>query len=759
MKNTCVHIIFAILIMASGNDVLYGQQSATINIDLLQPTQDTISKRIYGGFIEFIFDVINGHRGLWAQEIRNRGFDVADNIDSTIAQSWLKYNTGTSSCNWELDSSGYNPNGVYSQKVSVSSFISGKYGIAQKQVYLKSGIQYNFYTYLKGVSISGSVNVSLLDTNQQIIDSINLNSINSNWQKYSGVLSSNYDGDAMLTISFQEQGDLWIDEISLMPSTAVDGVRGEYISPFQVLNPTILRYPGGCFADGAANFWEFAIGDIDKRKSPNWDNNWGAYQRMDFGLHEYIQFCNNTGIEPQITVNFGTRDSVDARNLVEYCNSDSTTFYGSLRKLNGSALPFNIKYWEIGNEQYGTWEIGHTTAVDYATRFKGFSNLMKAVDPTIKIIANGDNLNLTWTDTLLLIAGNNMDLISIHQGIPYIYYNDTLYTDQQVYEAMVASPIYFKKGVEKIEQLLSNYGLNNVDIALTEWWEDYACLQYQPHGNSLETAVYAACLLNVLQQKSYIIKLANRTTFIEILKEDIAPFSFYLSPSSYVLSMYNYYSGDNPVNHSVICPFDSSSAVAGLPAQDTVPLLDVSVTKNVSKIFINVVNRSLSDTISTTINLQSNYTSYQATVRSIRGNSFLTNNNTNHTNITMNLDSMFMISGNTFNYVFPPLSVTGIELNTSVNVEQNISNPNKINIFPNPANQTVTVNFTTAKPENIEMIITDLNGKIVKTIFRENYQPGNHSVNIDVQNYETGNYFLTMRIGEALETRKFAVIK
>lgn len=729
-----------ILLMLSGNNLLYSQQSATINIDLLQPTQDTVSKHIYGGFIEFIGDVINSKRGLWAQELQNRGFDVSETTDSTIARSWLKYNSGSNICNWALDSSGYNPNGVYSQKISVLSFLGGKSGISYK-IFLTSGIQYNFYTYLKGLNISGTITISLLDTSQQIIDSINFNNINSNWQKYSGLLSSNYSGDALLTISFQEQSDLWIDEASLMPLTAIDGVRKEYIDSLEIFNPAIMRYPGGCFADGSANFWEYGIGDIDKRKSPNWDNHWGAYQRMDFGLDEYMQFCINTGIDPQITVNFGTRDSVDARNLVEYANGDTLTYYGNLRKQNGHPDPYNIKYWEIGNEQYGGWEIGHTTAYNYATRFNGFSNQMKSVDSTIKIIANGDYGNIEWTDTLLSVAGNYMDLISVHQGIPYIPGNDTLYTDQQVYEAMVASPLNFKRGVNNIENKLSVQGLNNVHIALTEWWEDFSCPKYGKHDRSLETAIYAAGLLNVQQQKSHIIKLANRTTFCTIFKEYEPPFSFYLSPVAYVLSMYSSFSGDRLVSYSVVSPFVSSPALSGLPAQDTVPLLDVSVTKNDNKIFINVVNRSLFDSISTTINLQGNNTSFQATVRSIQGNSYLATNDTNHTNITICSDTLFIVSGTSFNYVFAPLSVTGIELNldTNTNIEE-LNEKQQCYIYPNPTSGEIIIELPEINDsQNYEFIIYDCIGRNMKTMKIKN------AINVINVNLPNGMYFYQVK--------------
>jgi|GEM_PF-1335752 len=692
-------------------NVLYGQQNAAININLSQSVQDTISKNIYGGFIEFAYDDINGYRGLWAQEIENRGFDAPDTNDSTTAAKWLAFNSDiNNNCVWSLDTSRFNPNGTYSQKVNVISFNSGVCGIGQI-IYIKSGI-YNFYTYLKGNAIDNLVTIAILDSSQNILDTISFSNIDNIWEKYSGSLLLNYEGFGIILFLISEQGEIWFDEASLMPQTALDGVRTEYINQFQTLNPTILRYPGGCFADGAANFWEYSIGDIDKRKSPNWDNFWGNYQRMDFGLHEYIKFCRNMNIEPQITVNFGTRDSIDARNLVEYCNADTTTYYGNLRKQNGSPEPFNIHFWEIGNEQYGSWEIGHTSATEYANRLKGYYNQMKMVDPSIKIIANGDIDNMTWTDTLLLIAGNKMDMISVHKGIPYIPTNDTLYTDEQVYKSMVASSIDFEKSIKIIENKLTILGLTDVKVALTEWWENFYCPKYQKHARTMETAVYVSCMLNVIHRNSYIIALANRTTFGEILKEYYPPFQFYLVPSSYVMSLYSNYSGDVMNNFTVICPTINTDALATIPAQDSVPLIDVSVTTRDSTIFINVANRSLTDDISTVINLTSgNNQSYIATVRSIKSNNYLDNNNINHDSISLMTDSVFSFSSDSFNVVFPAYSVTGIELDIITGIE-NIKTEKHCSIYPNPANNKVTIELKDLKDYNeIEFVLFDITGR------------------------------------------------
>ena len=103
----------------------------------------------------------------------------------------------------------------------------------------------------------------------------------------------------------------------------------------------------------------------------------------------------------------------EAAAWVEYCNGDAHSKYGSMRSANGSPEPFHVRYWEIGNEIWGNWVRGHSDAQTYAKNLNRYVEKMKAVDPSITIIATGDN-DLKWNETVLKLAGKNIDYLSVH---------------------------------------------------------------------------------------------------------------------------------------------------------------------------------------------------------------------------------------------------------------------------------------------------------------------------------------------------------
>lgn len=175
---------------------------------------------------------------------------------------------------------------------------------------------------------------------------------NTEWEKYSidipALLKSN---NVIVEVGLVDDGEIEIDEVSLMPSNNVNGVRKEFFDMFKEWSPGIIRYPGGYFADMDIAHFEYSIGSIDKRKSPlkSWENH---YQRMDFGLNEFISFCRAVNAEPHLVVNLLNGTAQEAANFVEYCNGSSLSTYGAKRAKDGFVEPHNVKYWEIGNEQW-----------------------------------------------------------------------------------------------------------------------------------------------------------------------------------------------------------------------------------------------------------------------------------------------------------------------------------------------------------------------------------------------------------------------
>ena len=190
-----------------------------------------------------------------------------------------------------------------------------------------------------------------------------------------------------------------------------------------------LRFPGGCLAHKYN--WRNAIGP--KADRPKTTSIWGHSHTYQFGLEEFVEFCRQVGAEPIVTVSYFTGGPSDAADLVEYCNGSVNSNYGRLRKSHGYASPFNIKYWEIGNEvMHGTKEphrdlpLDAVSPIQYAKQFKSFVSLMKKKDTGIQIGAVAveiglkalDSFGMYWNQNLVNHAQEYIDFMILHSYLP-----------------------------------------------------------------------------------------------------------------------------------------------------------------------------------------------------------------------------------------------------------------------------------------------------------------------------------------------------
>ena len=172
-----------------------------------------------------------------------------------------------------------------------------------------------------------------------------------------------------------------------MPADNVQGFRAEVIAALKQLHSGVYRFPGGNFV--SAHEWRDAVGDPDKRP-PIMDPVWHAVQPNDVGTDEFLTLCRLLDVEPYITVNAGFGDAWSAAELVEYTNGAVTTPMGRWRAANGHPQPYNVKFWGIGNEPWGKYQMGVTMAVaQWEVKHNLFARAMRRVDPTIKLIAGG----------------------------------------------------------------------------------------------------------------------------------------------------------------------------------------------------------------------------------------------------------------------------------------------------------------------------------------------------------------------------------
>lgn len=194
------------------------------------------------------------------------------------------------------------------------------------------------------------------------------------------------------------------------PTADEEGFRQDVLELARGLKLGVIRYPGGNFVSGYN--WEDTIGPKESRPVRQ-ELAWGTIESNQFGLHEFVSWCRKIGAEPYMAINLGTRGVDAARNIVEYCNHPGGTTWSDLRRKNGAEEPFGIKYWGLGNEMGGSWQMGQKTAEEYARLAQESAKIMKMVDPSIKIIADGFS-DMDWRWKTLMACGQYVDYLSIH---------------------------------------------------------------------------------------------------------------------------------------------------------------------------------------------------------------------------------------------------------------------------------------------------------------------------------------------------------
>jgi alpha-N-arabinofuranosidase len=193
------------------------------------------------------------------------------------------------------------------------------------------------------------------------------------------------------------------------PLSDEHGFRKDVIAAMKELKLPVVRWPGGCFVSGY--HWKDGVG---KTRKPVADPVWGVTDPNTFGTDEFIAWCRLVGCEPYICTNAGNGTPEEMKQWVEYCNATKGE-YAELRKANGSEKPFNVKYWSIGNENYGYWEIGRQTPETWGPFVHKCAGLMRAADPDIELAAAAWLDKREWNLPLLKAAGQDLKYMAVHQ--------------------------------------------------------------------------------------------------------------------------------------------------------------------------------------------------------------------------------------------------------------------------------------------------------------------------------------------------------
>src|SRR6476659_138413 len=203
------------------------------------------------------------------------------------------------------------------------------------------------------------------------------------------------------------------------PDADEHGFRKDVLALVRELAPTVMRYPGGNFVSGYN--WEDGVGPVAERPR-RLDLAWLSTETNRFGTNEFIDWCRLAQIEPMLAVNLGTRGADAARNLLEYCNHPGGTHWSDLRKAHGWQQPHAVRFWCLGNEMDGPWQMEAKTADAYGRIAQEAAKMMKWIDPSIELAACGSSGRRmstygAWEDTVLQHTFDQVEDISLHTYI------------------------------------------------------------------------------------------------------------------------------------------------------------------------------------------------------------------------------------------------------------------------------------------------------------------------------------------------------
>jgi alpha-N-arabinofuranosidase len=448
------------------------------------------------------------------------------------------------------------------------------------------------------------------------------------------------------------------------------GFRKDVMAAVKGLNVTLLRYPGGNFVSGY--HWEDGIGPKDQRPQRT-DLAWQTPEPNTFGTDEFIAYCRSIGTEPYIAVNLGTGTLDEARNWVEYCNVESGPYFAELRKKNGHPHAYNVKYWGLGNEMDGWWQMGQKDVEEYSKFALEAAKLMKWTSPDIKLIAAGSSNFYygsdphRWNRIVLDVLKDHIDYIALHRYVR---------NDDNDYYTFMASPLDVDDRTAIVEGQIKEVMTKQRDPRTGEpqprqiyvAWDEYN-VWYRARGGAasrgrhaleekynLEDALVVAGFLNAFIRNAHIVKMANMAQLVNV----IAPIftnenDMYRQTIYFPLVLY----ANNSFGTSLDVFVDSPTY--DVASRENVPYLDVTVAYDDGTVVINVVNRHLTDTIKTEIVSQKGQFSGEFTVYEVNGPDIKTENTFGNEQIKSVQKPSFTASGQSFSYEFHAHSYTMIK--------------------------------------------------------------------------------------------------
>jgi alpha-N-arabinofuranosidase len=450
------------------------------------------------------------------------------------------------------------------------------------------------------------------------------------------------------------------------PLSDEDGLRSDVLDALRRLRLGNVRYPGGNFVSGYR--WRDGVGPVEERPRRA-ELAWGAIEPNTFGTNEFVAFCRRLGTEPYLVVNCGDGDMREARDWLEYCNGTTDTELVRLRAAHGYPEPHGIRYWGIGNEVDGSWQIGNKTAAEYARAYHEFAKVMRWTDPSIRLIASATS---DWegdiverVQQLVEEAGDLIDYMSIHwyvgdrdgDSAAYLATSEMIEARLAAYEGLVRGQTLGRKV----------RGRPPIPLAVDEWNVWYRATggptDDSPHPleevYDLQDALVVAMHLNAFIRHAATVRMANLAQLVNV----IAP--IVTSPTGLVLQ-------------TIFHPFELFSRTVGTVALDAwwdgdtftggayagVRTLDVSASLEPDRrrLTVHIVNRDIGEPQETAIELAGGSLGGSVTVTTVSGASLSDTNTFARPDAVGTTEQTLEIRpSGSFRYAVPPRSVLALQ--------------------------------------------------------------------------------------------------
>jgi alpha-L-arabinofuranosidase len=383
----------------------------------------------------------------------------------------------------------------------------------------------------------------------------------------------------------------WVGEDSSIPNTR--GIRKDVVEALKKINVPVLRWPGGCFAD--EYHWKDGIGLAEQRPSMV-NTHWGMVTETNrFGTHEFLDLCEMLGCQAYISGNVGSGTPEEMQDWVEYMTFGGKSQMADLRRKNGREKPWKIKYFAIGNENWGCG--GNMTPEYYADLYKRFATYVRNYpgNNITKVACGPGGENYQWFEMVLSRAAEQMDAISMHYYVFEDNWNKkgkaTVF-DEAGWFKILKHTLQLDGILKKTKEIMAKYDKQGrIGLYVDEWgtWWDVEKGEnpgFLYQQNTLRDAVVAGCFLNIFNQNCDRVRMANIAQTNNVLQAMVLTKAdmMIVTPTYHVFEMYKVHQGAKYLPSDIVCnPYKSGS--------ETLASITASASKDkTGKIHISICN-------------------------------------------------------------------------------------------------------------------------------------------------------------------------